>query len=859
MNLDNMSDYLGLFLDELDEQLQILDERLLELERNSFHPHTIGTIFRAAHTLKGSSAAMGLSRIKELTHQMENIFDLMRGDRLAVSPSLMNVLFECIDAIKAMKGDIQQGRGENDRDIGGLLGRLTPFAQGQGAAVEGLARMRSPEAGTDDNGQGIELDVFHSKAIAHAWEKGVRALRVRACFMPDESFAYARALVLNNLLEELGEVIAAYPAPEDLADPHSSYDCVELLLLTEEAGEVVGFKLSQVSQMGAIEVKPVEPDELAREELTPRAENAADAPATERSETEAKAARGGRAVRVDVERLEKLMNLVGELLIDNTRLHEVRKRLTEQYGEQPDINDLGDIAHQIDKVIGDLQDGMMKTRMLPIEQLFNRFPRMMRDVAQQVGKEIDLVMEGKETELDRTLIEEISDPIIHILRNSADHAIEPPDERERLGKPRAGTVLLKAAHQDNHIVIAVSDDGRGIDAAKIKAASVAKGVLTQAEADRMSDQEAVRLIFRSGISTAKQVTDLSGRGVGMDIVRAHIERLNGLVDIDTKAGVGTTFTIKLPLTLAIIRSLLVGVGEHSLALPLVNVVEIVRLEPEQLQRLQGQDVCVIRGSVFPLVRLADKLGLRGREAEAPAESGARPLVVMIGVAEKRVCLVVDRTIGNQEIVIKSLGSYVGQVPYLAGATLLGDGRIGLILDAAAFCREEHLAFRQEERHADQGVGAETEEQYVSFRMEREQYAIRAGKVREIITVPQLSTIAASPGGVMGMIHLRGRTVPVLDLSRGLGLAPRSQRDTSRIIVMELDGRELGIWTDEIGAILKIRKSGIEAATDVLPSVQSDWIEGVYHEDGRMIILLGIDKRPPRLDEALSLREVLLSY
>ncbi|RUS46772.1 chemotaxis protein CheW [Cohnella sp. AR92] len=854
-----MSEYLGLFLDELDEQLQILDERLLELERDSVQPHTIGTIFRAAHTLKGSSAAMGLIRIKELTHQMENIFDLMRGDRLKASQTLMNVLFECVDEIKAMKTDIQAGKGENERDIGDLLGRLAPFLHpsATGETDEPNAKASAPseaEANTLE-GPGVAIDSFHSKAIYHAWEKEFQALRIRAEFMPDEAFAYARALVVNNVMDELGEVIATYPTSEELADSNAEFGYVEFLLLTEEKEEAVSQKLSQISQMGPIQVRAIERSELAPDQAQRKLRGAESAPGA--AAAESKAARSGQTVRVDVERLEKLLNLVGELLIDNTRLHEVRKRLYEQYGEQPDINDLGDIAHQIDKVIGELQDGMMKTRMLPIEQLFNRFPRMMRDVAQQVGKEFNFVMEGKETELDRTLIEEISDPIIHILRNSADHAIEPPEERQLLGKPRQGTIVLKAAHQDNQIVISISDDGKGIDPAKIKAASVAKGLITQAEADKLSDQEAVRLIFRSGVSTAKQVTDLSGRGVGMDIVRAHIERLNGLVDIETKVGRGTTFTIKLPLTLAIIRSLLVGVEEHSFALPLVNVVEIVRLEPEQLQNLQGQEVCVIRGSVFPLIRLSDKLGL-GKRKDTVSEG--RPLVVMIGVAEKRVCLAVDRTIGNQEIVIKSLGSYVGQVPYLAGATLLGDGRIGLILDAASFCREDHLDFQQEEELQDaEAAIAGSEEQYVSFRMEREQYAIRAGKVREIITAPSLSTIAASPNGVMGMIHLRGRTVPVIDLSRGLGLGPRSRQDSSRIIVMELDGQELGIWTDEIGEILRIGKKAIEPAQEVLPTVQSDWIEGVYHDGGQMIILLGIDRRLPGMDGSLTIRESLLSF
>lgn len=849
-----MSEYLGIFLDELEEQLQILDEQLLELERDASDADTIGLIFRAAHTLKGSSAAMGFAKIKELTHQMENIFDLMRADRLMIGGALMNALFQCVDEIKAMKDAIQAGRGEEERDIGALVKILSVYtreAEGDDTVRDGAARA----AGS------WELEGFQREAIAQAWDQRMNAFRICAAFLADEAFAYARALMLYRALEELGDVIATFPSVEELERQTSHYGQIVMLLLTPESEARVNEAALRVSQFERLEVSPMRLDEPGPDASAAAADGGNGgapedgAPGGGGPSAAANAAKpGGRAgatVRVDVERLEALLNLVGELLIDNTRLQEVRRRLEEQYREQPEVIELGEIGQHIGKVIGELQDGMMKTRMLPIEQLFNRFPRMMRDVAQQLGKEIRFAMEGKETELDRTLIEEISDPIIHILRNSADHAIEPPEERARLGKPRSGTVTLKAAHEDNHIVISVSDDGRGIDAAGIRAASVRKGIVTQAEADRMSDAEAARLIFQSGVSTARQVTDLSGRGVGMDIVRAHIERLNGLIDIETEAGAGTTFTIKLPLTLAIIRALLVQVEDRTFALPLANVVEIVRLEREQVQTIQGQDVCLIRGEAFPLVSLRRKLGMLG--GVGAERRGERPLVVMVGVAERRVCLVVDRTIGNQEIVIKSLGTFVGQVPYIAGATLLGDGRIALILDAAMLAREEGLSLRQQE--ADRGrEAAKTSagEQYVSFRMETEMYALRTSGVKEIIRAPQLSTVASAPNAVMGMIQLRGRTVPVLDLSRSLNLPPRRAQPTSRIIVMDCGSREVGFWTDEIGEVFKVLPGEAEAAEEVLPAARSEWIEGIYHAGGRMIALL-------KVDEAATLRDAMLAF
>ncbi|WP_238652591.1 chemotaxis protein CheA [Paenibacillus piscarius] len=543
--------YLGAFLDEMEEQLQYLDEALLVLESQGYQNHTIQRIFRAAHTLKGSSAVMGFKQLNRLTHQMESVLELLRDRQLEVSAGLLTILFDCVDFIKQLRQSILNGVLE-EGDTSELLRRLQ--------------------------------EVHRSAA-------SIPALPVSA--------------------------------EQDM----------------QELGTAAGGSSVQVAQ----------------------------------------------TVRVDVERLEGLLNLVGELMIDNTRLHSVRTRLNEQFKGNSDIHLLNDITGHLNMVISDLQEGMMKTRMLPIEHLFGRFPRMIRDLGQRSGKEIDFIIEGNETELDRSLIEEISDPLIHILRNSVDHGLELPEERAALGKPRQGKVVLRASHQGNMIVITVSDDGRGIDTGKVKETAVRKGFVTAEEAGRMTDKERVMLIFGSGISTAGTVTDLSGRGVGMDIVKAHIEKLNGVIDIETAPSRGSVFTIKLPLTLAIIRSLLVKLGSRTFAVPLINVIEIIRMAAADIVTIQGQEVYNYRDQVLPLLRLHPLLEIE------EGESGGPLFAVIVGYADKRVCLVVNQTIGNQEIVIKSLGGYIGNVRYIAGSTILGDGQVAHILDIGSIVRESGSA------------------------------------------------------------------------------------------------------------------------------------------------------------------------
>jgi two-component system chemotaxis sensor kinase CheA len=375
-----------------------------------------------------------------------------------------------------------------------------------------------------------------------------------------------------------------------------------------------------------------------------------------------------------VERLEHMMNLVGELVIDQTRIHQVERTQSRRFSDES-VNDLAQISDHLSRIIGELQESVMKARMLPIEQLFNRFPRMVRDLSRDLGKEIELVIEGKDTELDRTLIEEIADPLIHLIRNAVDHGIEMPEKRQQSGKIAKGTLTIRAAHEDNQVVLYIEDDGAGIDPEKMKKSALGKGVITQEGAEQLSDREAIELIFRPGFSTAAIVSDVSGRGVGMDIVRSHIEKLNGLIDIETKLGEGTQFKIRLPLTLAIIVGLLVKLNDQTFIIPMSNIAEIVRVTYDEIQTVRGQPVILLRNQVIPVAWMHDHFHM----PKVEKDKSHIPLVI-VGSAEKRLALAVDELIGNQEIVIKSLGSYVGKVDCIAGSTILGDGKVALILE-----------------------------------------------------------------------------------------------------------------------------------------------------------------------------------
>lgn len=838
MELD-MSVYLGAFLDEVDEQLQILDEEVLNLEQDGKNPETIQRIFRAAHTLKGSSAAMGMDKMKELTHKVENVFDAIRNQQLKVDTQIINLIFDSIDTIKLLKEAILNGTLDSV-DVSELIAKLEACknaAAGNGEVIK--KKEESPKAPSNTLFPEVILDEYQQNMVEKAFEVGMNVIAVYVSLKDNTMLKSVRAFLIDNNLREIGEIIASFPATEIIEDDEKFDGNVVFILLTESKNQEVLTVVNSISDIKSVHLDLITAANLESfcvgkklgvvEQKTVETEIG-----SPKSEAKLKVAQ---TVRVDVDRLESLINLVGELVISQTRLTDVRSRLAERYPNDPEIEGFHEVENHLGQIVSELQEGMMKTRMLPIEQLFNRFPRMVRDIAQKAEKDVNFIIEGKETELDRNLIEEISDPIIHLLRNSLDHGIESPEEREMLGKSRQGTVILRAAHEENHIVISISDDGKGINAEKIKQSAIKKGQITEAEAERLTEKELVFLIFKSGVSTAATVTDISGRGVGMDIVRSHIEKLNGMIDIDTKVGIGTTFTIKLPLTLAIIRSLLIELGEKQFAIPLANVQEIIRLGQDEVKTIQNQEVGIVRERILPLVRLHKRFNT----SEEGLLKKKRLLVVVVGLAEKRVGIVIDRTLGNREIVIKSLGKYMGTPKNIAGATIMGDGKVALILDVGSIVKEEGA----------KDVGAQAQENELTrdekligmtaFKLGDEEYGIEIDKVQDIITVPAISPTINSPFSILGMSNFRGKLISVMDLRKRLGLPEQPLSRKSRIMVVKIKNELLGLLVDQVTQVLKVNENDMENAPNYESQVDQTYIRGIYHIEDRLMILLDIDQ------------------
>jgi two-component system chemotaxis sensor kinase CheA len=823
--MSDFSQYLQAYLEEFDEVLQTLDTELLTLEKDGGNLETIQRFFRAAHTLKGSSAAMGFESIKQLTHHMENVFDDMRNGILAVSPKLVNLIFACLDILRNMKIALADGT-IDQIDIMPMVEKLSELKGDSGTEVVSDSTDRTSDTKLLDNSQ--------MQDVMDALEAASNAFFVRVQLESDSIMKSVRHLMAYNALTEYAVVLT--PAP-DFGD-EDDVNVYSYVIITTAAQDEIEQSVGQVSSVDEVIVQEITLENVKlfvkQSQQTVQAEKNVSEVAIEtgRQVTQMKI---NQTVRVDVERLESLLNLVGELVIDNTRLAALKKTFHHHVKDRNAVQLFDEISNHISRVVSDLQTGMMKTRMFPIDQLFNRFPRMIRDLANQSGKELDFVIEGKETELDRNLIEEISDPLIHLLRNAVDHGIETPEEREMNGKPRKARLLLRAEHAENQVMIRITDNGRGIDADKIRDSAIRKGFISEEEGRKLSDREAIQLIFSSGVSTANQVTEISGRGVGMDIVRAHIEKLNGIVDIDTQIGVGTTFTIKVPLTLAIIRSLLVAIGRHMFAIPLVNVMEIVRVRADEIRTIKDLEVCSIRGTVYPIVRMHSRL------MQSYVEEQKHLTLVVLGLADKRVGLVVDETIGNQEIVIKSLGQYVGHVPYIAGSTILGDGNVSLILDVAAIIREEGSAVANlEQSERSDSLAFDDQMEIVTFRMGEVEYGLEIQNIRDIIRLPQVTPLATAPVHVLGVIHSRGNLLPLYDLKHKLSIPPTECTAETRIIVVELGERDIGIIVDKVSEVAKIDKRFVEERPQHVPMGEANFISGIYKGDNRVVILLNMD-------------------
>lgn len=654
-----MTQYLDLFLQEAEEQLEILEQETLKLERDPTQDR-LSLIFRAAHTLKGSSRAMGYVNFANLTHEMENVLDQLRAGQLQVTTEIANALLSCLDNLNEIKTNIADGQGDNV-DCSILIAKLQAFA---GAEQPVSAATAAAEPAVD-----IQVSAETAEALSAALTQNP-VFQAQFKLRADCVMKFVRAFMAISIVQDGGELLASVPNTEMLEEEQFELDFALFFHHTDSI-EMLNTKFAGVGELDDYGVKAWTSSEKT-------GDPAPKAPAAGQTESNTtKKADTGQTVRVDVARLDELMNLVGELVIDRTRVAQIGSMLASKYDYDENIEALGETVGHITRITADLQDQIMKARMLPIETVFNRFPRMVRDLAQKVGKEINLELTGGETELDRSVIEVIGDPLLHILRNSIDHGIEVPEDRTKAGKPVSGNVTVSARHQENHIVIEIVDDGRGIDHIRVRDKAVQSGFVTKESAERMSEKECLQFIFTSGLSTAAEVSEVSGRGVGMDIVRSNIQKLGGIIDVETTIGQGTKFSLRLPLTLAIIQGLLVKVSGVVYVLPLGSVIETLNVQPHQIQSVHRQEVIVIRGMTTPLVRLRNVFTTRNFVEEATRES---LYVVIVGLAEQRIGLVVDSLIGEQEVVIKSLSRFCGDVTGVSGATILGNGNVALIVD-----------------------------------------------------------------------------------------------------------------------------------------------------------------------------------
>ena len=661
--------YMDMFLDESHEHLQSLNDGLLSLEDNMEDTSVVNEIFRNAHTLKGMSATMGYNKIAELTHEMEDVLDLIRKEQLKLNEDIIDTLFKCVDSLGQMIDSVGNGESEDVVDVSDLVKKLSSISKPDKAGAAAPAAPAAADAKASAAAPTIELSDVDKDVIKQAAETGLQAIHIKVTLADTCLLKSARSYMVMNALDELGDVIKSVPSAEDLEQEKFDHS-FDVVLITASEEKAVQDAVNSISEISKVETNVIKLDEEKKAApAAPAAKAAAPAPVKKAAApAPAKKVHHSQSVRVDIEKLDTLMNLMGELVINKVRL--------EQIGQTHRLADLTETLEQMDRVTTDLQNIVMKVRMVPVSSVFNRFPRMVRDIAKELNKEINLTIEGEETELDRTVIDEIGDPIMHLLRNSCDHGVEEPDEREAKGKPRAGEVGLIARHEGNNVVIMVTDDGAGIDAAKIRAKAVEKGMVTQEEADKMDDAEAVRLIFLPGFSTADHISDISGRGVGMDVVRSKIEALSGHVDVETKIDEGSVFKIKLPLTLAIIQAMLVKVQEEMYAIPLGSIDSTINIQEDEIKTVQNKEVIVLRGEIIPIIRMEKML-------QVPhVKDSDETFVVVVHTGDAKAGIVVDNLIGQQEIVIKTLGSLFTGLKMFSGATVLGDGRVALILDVA---------------------------------------------------------------------------------------------------------------------------------------------------------------------------------
>ncbi|MGL2718677.1 chemotaxis histidine kinase/response regulator CheAY2 [Helicobacter pylori] len=641
--MDDLQEIMEDFLIEAFEMNEQLDQDLVELEHNPEDLDLLNRIFRVAHTIKGSSSFLNLNILTHLTHNMEDVLNRARKGEIKITPDIMDVVLRSIDLMKTLLVTI--------RDTG------SDTNNGKENEIE--EAVKQLQAITSQNLEGAKETSGAKETPKEKAKEEIQANKTPTAENPASD---------NPLADEPDLDYANMSAEEVEAE-------IERLLNKRQEADKE--RRAQKKQETKQEVTPTKETPKTETPKAPKTETKAKAKA-DTEENKAPSIGVEQTVRVDVRRLDHLMNLIGELVLGKNRLIRIYGDVEERYDGEKFLEELNQVVSSISAVTTDLQLAVMKTRMQPVGKVFNKFPRMVRDLSRELGKSIELIIEGEETELDKSIVEEIGDPLIHIIRNSCDHGIEPLEERRRLNKPETGKVQLSAYNEGNHIVIKISDDGKGLDPVMLKEKAIEKGVISERDAESMSDREAFNLIFKPGFSTAKVVSNVSGRGVGMDVVKTNIEKLNGIIEIDSEVGVGTTQKLKIPLTLAIIQALLVGVQEEYYAIPLSSVLETVRISQDEIYTVDGKSVLRLRDEVLSLVRLSDIF-----KVDAILESNSDVYVVIIGLADQKIGVIVDYLIGQEEVVIKSLGYYLKNTRGIAGATVRGDGKITLIVDVGA--------------------------------------------------------------------------------------------------------------------------------------------------------------------------------
>ncbi|MBP1155987.1 MULTISPECIES: chemotaxis protein CheA [unclassified Paenibacillus] len=683
-----MNQYLSMFIDESRDHLQAMNEHLLSLENSPEDVSIVQHIFRSAHTLKGMSATMGFEDLASLTHEMENVLDLVRNHKLNMDSFIFDCIFKSLDALETMVEDIIQG-GTGKADVTEIVAALKSIVSGDYAKNGSAAGTSGSSAANEvETGKSKELDEFQFSILQQTIEAGIPVFRIEVTVRQDCVLKAARAYMVFNVLEQNGEVIQSNPSVEDIEQERFEQSFV-VYYISQMDQEQLSSQIASVSEIDKVDMALLDQAKLddlikAPAPVQAHVNPVASVPSAAQSEAPKAEAKksvnsggtpvGGRTIRVDIERLDTLMNLFSELLIDRVRL--------EQLASEVRRSDLTETVEHMARVSSDLQSIVLKLRMVPVDSVFNRFPRMIRDVAKTLDKKVDLIITGADTELDRTVVDEIGDPLVHLLRNAVDHGIEPTAERLQLGKIETGTIHLRAYHSGNHVFIEIEEDGRGINREKVLNKAIQNGVVTAEQAERLADEDVYQLLFASGFSTADKISDISGRGVGLDVVKTKIESLGGHVNVSATWGKGTKFSVQLPLTLSIISAMLIRLGEEKYAIPLSSIVETMAVKSEEIRVVHGIAMINYRSTVIPLIRLAHLFDVPGITEETDAEMQ----IVVIRKGDKMAALVVNEFIGQQEIVLKSLGKYLTNLFAVSGGTILGDGQVALIIDTNALIK-----------------------------------------------------------------------------------------------------------------------------------------------------------------------------